>query len=281
MTRRAPAWDRVLEFAAAALAVTLTAGGCRESTTGPEIPPLTLVWQDEFEGPAGQLPDSLKWQFDVGGWGWGNNQLEYDTDRPENCSLDGDGHLAIVARQEYYQGRSYTSARINTNGRFQATRGRFEARLRLPVGQGLWPAFWMLGSNFGTVGWPACGEIDIMEYRGQQPYVVHGSLHGPGYSGGEALTSSYTRRGAGFDRDFHVFTVDWDEAGITWKVDGIRYRTVTPDDLPPGTDWVFDHPFFLILNVAVGGNYVGPPDETTRFPQTMLVDWVRVYQAAP
>ena len=139
----------------------------------------------------------------------------------------------------------------------------------------------MLGSDFGTVGWPACGEIDIMEYRGQQPYVVHGSLHGPGYSGGEALTSSYTRRGAGFDRDFHVFTVDWDEAGITWKVDGIRYRTVTPDGLPSGTDWVFDHPFFLILNVAVGGNYVGPPDETTRFPQTMLVDWVRVYQAAP
>jgi beta-glucanase (GH16 family) len=281
MNRRPIACVRPLTSMALVLAVALAGGACREATTGPEIKPLTLVWQDEFDGTAGQPPDTLKWQHDVGGSGWGNNQLEYDTDRPENCSLDGDGHLAIVARQEYYLGRSYTSARINTNGRFAATRGRFEARIRLPKGQGLWPAFWMLGSDFGTVGWPTCGEIDIMEYRGQQPSVVHGSLHGPGYSGGNALTSAFTLTGSSFDRNFHVFTIDWDTDGITWMVDGIRYKTVTPDDLPSSTRWVFDHPFFIILNLAVGGNYVGPPDASTSFPQTMLVDWVRVYQAEP
>jgi beta-glucanase (GH16 family) len=279
MIRRLPAGRPALTLTIAALAAALAGGGCREATTGPEIQPLTLVSQDEFDGPAGQPPDTAKWVHDVGGWGWGNNQLEYDTDRPENSSLDGEGHLAIVARREDYEGRAYTSARINTRGRYETALGRFEARIKLPKGQGLWPAFWMLGSDFGTAGWPTCGEIDIMEYRGQQPSIVHGSLHGPGYSGGEALTSPFQLRTTTFDRDFHTFAVEWELDRIVWYVDDIPYQTATPSDLPSNTRWVFDHPFFVILNLAVGGNYVGPPDETTVFPQTMLVDWVRVYQA--
>jgi beta-glucanase (GH16 family) len=239
-----------------------------------------LAWEDEFEGPAGQLPDSDKWGYDVGGGGWGNAQLEYDTDRPTNVSLDGEGHLAITARRENYLGREYTSARINTKGLFTQERGRFEARIKLPVGQGIWPAFWLLGANFETVGWPDCGEIDIMEYRGQEPNILHGSLHGPGYSGGDAITQHYTLPGAeGFNGDFHVFAVEWEADTLTWFVDSTTYHVVTPSSLPRGGSWVFDHPFFIILNVAVGGYFVGSPDATTTFPQTMLVDYVRVYRS--
>ncbi len=250
-------------------------GGC-----GDDAPSWDLVWEEEFEGPAGQLPDPARWRFDIG-TGWGNAQLEYDTDRPENVSLDGAGNLAIVARRETYEGCEYTSGRINTSGFFEHGPGRFEARIQLPVGQGMWPAFWLLGNNFAAegVGWPACGEIDIMEYRGQEPRVVLGSLHGPGYSGGGALSARYTLSGLGFDAGFHVFRVDWEKDRISWYVDGTIFHVVTPDDLPAGTRWVFDHPFFVILNLAVGGNFVGPPDASTSFPQTMLVDWVRVYRS--
>jgi beta-glucanase (GH16 family) len=239
-----------------------------------------LVWSDEFEGPAGQLPDSNRWRFDIG-TDWGNAQLEYDTDRPVNVSLDGEGHLAITAREEVYLGRNYTSGRINTRDLFDRTRGRFEARIRLPVGQGIWPAFWLLGANFEEVGWPDCGEIDIMEYRGQEPHIVHGSLHGPGYSGGSAVTGSFQLAGVqGFNDDFHIFAIEWDTNGITWLIDNTAYQTISAADLPGGARWVFDHPFFIILNVAVGGHFVGPPDASTTFPQTMLVDWVRVYRSA-
>lgn len=235
-----------------------------------------LVWEEEFTGPAGESPDPTKWRFDVGE-DWGNSQLEYDTARPENVSLDGEGHLVITARAESYGGREFTSGRINTRGFFARERGRFEARIRLPTGRGIWPAFWLLGANFGEVGWPACGEIDIMEYRGQEPNTLHGSLHGPGYSGGNAVTGAIEVEGEGLHLDFHVYGVEWDVERITWTLDGEPLRTATPDDLPAGAPWVFDHPFFVILNVAVGGNFVGPPDETTTFPQSMLVDWVRVY----
>jgi beta-glucanase (GH16 family) len=153
-----------------------------------------------------------------------------------------------------------------------------EARIQLPGGWGTWPAFWMMPDDQHR-GWPACGEIDIMEYRGQAPSIVHGSLHGPGYSGGGALTSPYTLSGQSFDADFHVFTVDWERDRLTWYVDGKIYKVVTPDDLPAGTRWVFDHPFFIILDLAVGGNFVGPPNAATSFPQAMLVDWVRVYRS--
>lgn len=234
------------------------------------------VWSDEFDGPAGQLPDPANWTFDIG-TDWGNSQLEYDTDRPENVSLDGDGNLAITARREQYMGSAYTSGRIKTQGLFEQAYGRFEARIRLPAGRGIWPAFWMLGGDFDVVGWPDCGEIDIMEYRGQEPSIIHGTVHGPGYFGGGGVTARYQLRGSRFDTGFHEFAIEWTHEEIVWFVDGRRYHVVDRGDLPDR--WVFDHPFFILLNVAVGGTFVGPPGESTTFPRTMLVDWVRVYRA--
>ncbi|MCB0285915.1 MAG: glycoside hydrolase family 16 protein [Calditrichia bacterium] len=250
--------------------------GC-SSSEEPEEEQWELVWSDEFDGTAGVVPDSTKWAFDIG-TDWGNAQLEYDTNRPENASLDGQGNLAIVARAESFQGRSYTSARIVTKDLFERTYGRFEARMRLPWGQGIWPAFWLLGANIDDVGWPLCGEIDIMEYRGQEPARIHGSLHGPGYSGGQPVTEQYNLVNDRFDTGFHVFSVEWDANSIKWFVDGNLYQAVKSTDLPG--EWVFDHPFFIILNLAVGGNYVGSPNASTVFPQTMLIDYVRVYKAA-
>lgn len=268
------------------IAVLVFAGlaGCASEPFDPTTPDpgpveYTLIWQDEFDGLAGQPPDPANWTYDIGGGGWGNNQLEYNTGRPENVSLDGMGHLRIIAREESFLGNDYTSGRIKTQGRFTHTYGRWEARIQLPVGRGIWPAFWMLGSNFASVGWPECGEIDIMEYRGQFPNVVNGALHGPGYSGNTPLNGSYTLSGGGFNEGFHVFAVEWTRNSISWLVDGTTYMTQEVGDLPGGSRWVFNHPFFILLNVAVGGNYVGSPDPSTQFPQTMLVDYVRVYQA--
>jgi beta-glucanase (GH16 family) len=239
--------------------------------------PWSLVWQDEFDGPAGGRPDPAHWSYDVGGDGWGNNQLEFDTDRAENSALDGEGRLVITARREDYGGRQYTSARIHTRGKFERAYGRFEARIRLPTGQGLWPAFWMLGADFPTAGWPGCGEVDVMENRGQHPTIVRGSLHGPGYSGG-GNHGRDTDIGVDLSESFHTYAVEWDPERIVFEVDDQPYFAATPADLPEGTEWVYDHPFFIILNVAVGGDYVGWPDGSTTFPQTMLVDHVRVYE---
>lgn len=242
-----------------------------------------LTWSDEFDGPAGQSPDPARWAFDVGTGvnGWGNEQLEYDTARPQNASLDGAGNLAITARRESYQGSAYTSARMHTDGLFSQRYGRFEARIKLPRGQGVWPAFWMLGEDHDTNEWPACGEIDLMEYRGQEPRLVSGSLHGTGYSGGEALTGTLELRGqAGFDEDFHVFALEWTPDWILWEVDGAAWQVFVPQAVPAGATWAFDDPMFVILNIAVGGKYVGDPDPAV-FPQTMLVDYVRVYERAP
>jgi beta-glucanase (GH16 family) len=249
-------------------------------------PGWTLVWNDEFNGLAGQPPDPSRWRFDVGTGprsdGWGNGQQEFDTARPQNVALDGAGNLVITALKEDYQGMSYTSARLVTKDLFATTYGRFEARMKMPVGQGLWPAFWLLGANVDTVGWPACGEIDIVEYRGQERRRVTGSLHGPGYSGDKPLTSSYDLPGtAGFDQDFHVFAVEWEPDLVTWEVDGVTWQGATLRRLPAGAPWVFDHPFFAILNLAVGGTYVGVVDGTATFPQQLVVDYVRVYERAP
>ncbi len=270
------------------LASALMLGGRCGSDPAPAAPPpppassWKLVWADEFDGPAGQAPDASKWGHDTGGSGWGNGQLEYDSDRPQNAALDGQGHLAITALNDGYGGRSYSSARLNTSGKFSHGPGRFEARLKLPPGRGLWPAFWLLGDNFGSSGWPACGEIDIMEYRGQEPTLAHGSVHGPGYSGGNAITAAHGLPGnAGFDGDFHVFSVDWTGTRIDFRVDDTVYQSIDPARLPPGGRWVFDHPFIVILDLAVGGGFIGPPDATTPFPAVMLVDYVRVYELAP
>lgn len=242
-----------------------------------------LVWSDEFDGPAGSTIDPTKWTSEVGGGGFGNRELQYYTDG-DNAALDGDGNLVITADEAqaryrcWYGDCRYTSARIKTRFLFEQEQGRFEARIKIPYGQGLWPAFWMLGNNISTVGWPMCGEIDIMENIGREPDKVHGTVHGPGYSGGGGIGGPYTLDAGSFSDDFHVFAAEWTTNRIDFFVDDTLYKTVTPDNLPPGRAWVFDHPFYMILNVAVGGNWPGDPDATTVFPQTMLVDYVRVYK---
>jgi len=241
------------------------------------------VWSDEFNGPSGSVVDSTKWSYDVGGNGWGNNELETYTSRTANAHLEG-GSLVIKAVQETLTGpdnitRNYTSARLLSKNRFSQAYGRFEARIKIPYGQGLWPAFWMLGDNIDTTGWPNCGEIDVMENIGKEPSIVHGTFHGPGYSGAKGVTAAFTLpNGQKFSDDFHTFAVEWEPNVMRFYVDGLLYKTRTPADLPPGTTWVFNHPFFIILNVAVGGGFPGNPDATTVFPQTMQVDYVRVYQ---
>lgn len=259
------------------LTIVLVFSACTDEEQTLENRNYTLAWEDEFDGPSGQLPDATKWTFDIG-TDWGNAQLEYDTDRPENVSLDGNGNLAIIARKESFAGSAFTSGRIKTQGLFDQAYGRFEARIKMPWGPGIWPAFWLLGADIDAVGWPQCGEIDIMEYRGQETNLIHGSIHGPGYSGGAAVTKSFGFADNRFDTDFHVFAVEWTAEYIDFFVDETLYQRIEPEDA--SGEWVYDHPFFIILNVAVGGNYVGFPTDQTPFPQTMLVDYVRVYQAA-
>ena len=245
----------------------------------------TLVWSDEFDGPSGAAVNASKWTFDVGGNGWGNNELETYTDRAANSHLN-DGRLVIRALKETFTGpdkiaRPYTSARLITRNKFSQAFGRFEARIRIPYGQGIWPAFWLLGNDIDTTHWPNCGEIDIMENIGKQPSIVHGTFHGPGYSGGSGISAAYALPGGQkFSDDFHTFAVEWEPKVIRFYVDKSLYKTRTPSDLPAGKSWVFDHPFFIILNVAVGGGWPGNPDASTVFPQEMVVDYVRVYQRA-
>lgn len=242
-----------------------------------------LIWSDEFNSAANTAPDAAKWGYDIGGNGWGNNELEYYTNRTDNAYHDGEGHLVIKAIRETYTGtdnvtRQYTSARLVTRGKFEPLYGRIEARIKLPYGQGIWPAFWMLGNDIGTVGWPTCGEIDIMENIGREPLINHGSLHGPGYSGGQSITGVITLpNGQRLSDDFHTYAIEWEPREIRFYLDGQLYQTRRNTDLPPGAKWVFDHPFYLLLNVAVGGSWPGSPDASTIFPQVMLVDYVRVY----
>ncbi len=259
-------------------------GGASAGTGGGALAGWTLVWSDEFDGADGSGIDTTKWAAQTGGDGWGNQEREYYTNDLANAQEQG-GNLVITATtagaaaQTCWYGQClYTSARLQTMGLFQQAYGRFEARIKIPRGQGLWPAFWMLGNNIGTAGWPQCGEIDIMENIGKEPGIVHGSMHGPGYSGGSALTAAYTLPGsAALADDFHVYAVEWEVGVARFYLDDTLYETKTPADVPAGTTWVFDHPFFILLNVAVGGSWPGDPDATTVFPQTMLVDYVRVY----
>lgn len=260
----------LLRALTALLGAGLSFGSC--SSTEPE--PYQLVWEDEFSGPAGAAPDASNWGYDIG-TDWGNAQLEWTTDRRENSALDGNGNLVITARQESFNGRNYTAARLTTAGKREFTYGRFEARIKNPVGQGIWPAFWLLGANIAEVGWPRTGEIDIMEYRGQEPTINHGSLHGPGYSAGNAITRRFTNA-TPFNEDFHVFAVEWDPGEIRWYVDDRIYHLVKRGD--QSGDWVFNHDFYIILNIAVGGGFVGPVGAGTTFPQQLIVDYVRVYQ---
>lgn len=253
--------------------------GCTENETQTVTTLNNLVWSDDFNIDG--APNSANWTFDIGTGqnGWGNNELQYYTDRSENVVVK-DGMLHITAKKESFQGANYTSGKLLTKGIFQTKYGRYEARIKLPWGAGLWPAFWLLGDDAnGTVIWPQIGEIDIMEYRGQQPTLIHGSIHGPGYSAGEAVTKSYDLINDRFDTDFHVFGIEWGPNYINYYVDDVLYNQITPSDLPEGTNWVFnDNEFYIILNLAVGGTFVGSPNAQTVFPQTMIVDYVKVYQ---
>ena len=240
-----------------------------------------LTWSDEFNGSNGAPPDATKWVPVIGGNGFGNHELEYYTSRSQNVRQEN-GNLVIEALQEKFTGpdgveRNYTSARLKTAGKFSQQYGRFEARIKLPSGRGIWPAFWLLGDDIATAHWPACGEIDIMEAKGSEVSRNYGSLHGPGYSGGHALTTIYDLPHGQFGGDFHIFALEWEPQVVRFYVDGNLYATKTPSDLPAGTRWVYDHPFFVILNLAVGGDFPGNPDGTTVLPQRMLVDYVRVY----
>jgi beta-glucanase (GH16 family) len=258
--------------------ILITVGSCSES----DVPDrdYQLVWSDEFDGTTGDPPNPANWTYDIGTGenGWGNQELQYYTDRPENVSLDGRGNLVITALNEPFSGSAFSSARITTKGLQEFQYGRIEARMITPFGQGLWPAFWLLGADIDQVGWPQTGEIDVMELRGQEPTIVSGSIHGPGYSAGEAITQSIQKDDGRFDTQFHVFAIEWGEGFIDFFVDDRRYLRLNPESLPDGAEWVFDKEFYLLLNVAVGGTYVGLPSDNTRFPQTMIVDYVRVYQ---
>jgi beta-glucanase (GH16 family) len=240
-----------------------------------------LSWSDEFNGPEGSTPDASKWVLETGGSGWGNHELQYYTARPQNAHVES-GYLVIRVIAANYQGsdgvrRDFTSARMKTKGKFSQAYGRFEARIRIPQGQGLWPAFWMLGDNIDEVGWPRCGEIDIMENIGKEPSVVHGSIHGWGYT--QEIEAHYALPGEQkFSDAFHVYAVEWEPDTIRFYVDQHMYVSRRKADLKTGQAWGFDHPFFLILNVAVGGDWPGNPDRSTVFPQTMLVDYVRAYR---
>ena len=260
------------------------------STTPPG--PWIQVWSDEFDGAAGARIDSLKWRYDTAdgcaaqNCGWGNNEKEYYRAAPENIALNGQGQLRIVARQAppgggltcYYGPCRYTSAKITTRGKMDVAPGRVTARIKLAVGQGLWPAFWMLGRNITAVGWPTCGELDIMENKGSDSLRTSSAVHGPGYSGNTPFAHVNPLAHGTIASDFHTYSVEWDSLHIRYFVDDTVHYVVARSDVAQYGNWVFDQPFFVILNLAVGGNFDGDPQSDAIFPATMLVDYVRVYK---
>jgi beta-glucanase (GH16 family) len=238
-----------------------------------------LVWQDEFNGTT---LDQTKWTpqigngCDIGLCGWGNNELQYYTDKSTNLQVTG-GNLVITARKERVQSNQYTSARIRSLNKGEWTYGRMEARMKLPTGQGIWPAFWMLPTDEVYGGWPQSGEVDIMEHLGQTPNTIYGTIHyGQPYPNNKSTGGKYLLPTGGFHEGFHVFAIEWEPNVMRWYVDGILYATKTSADLSPER-WPFDQRFHFLLNLAVGGNWPGNPDASTVFPQTLTVDYVRVY----
>ncbi len=248
------------------------------------------IWSAEFDGVAGARIDSTKWRYDTadgcaaGNCGWGNDEKEYYTDSPDNIALNGQGQLLIVARRApagltcHYGPCRYTSAKVTTRGKVEVSPGRVEARIKLPAGQGLWPAFWMLGHGFPAAPWPECGELDIMENRGSAPATTSSALHGPGYSGNTPFAHAYSLPQGTFADDFHAFSVEWDSLSVRFFVDDTVHYVVTRGDVQHVGKSVLDQPYFLILNLAVGGTFDGDPASDAIFPATMLVDYVRVYK---
>jgi beta-glucanase (GH16 family) len=279
--------------AAPAPAATSAAGGTTASTAAPAgATPITsrrLLFDDEFDGAAGGLPSGSAWDPQEGA-GWGTGQLQSYTARTQNVKLDGAGNLALVARKESYRGEdgkaaAYTSARLQTKDRFSFTYGRVEARIKVPSGTGLWPAFWMLGDDIYSKGWPESGEIDVMETIGSLPKELNGTVHAPqgAWSGAPDVDGAEWTRGeiythaTSLSDAYHVYAAEWKPGAIDFSIDGKVYFTIAKAQMPGGGRWTFDHPNHLLLNLAVGGEWPGAPTSTTPFPSTMLVDWVRVY----
>lgn len=235
-------------------------------------PATAATWNEEFAGPAGAPPDSRRWHHDVGAGGWGNAELQRYTARTSNARLNGRGQLEIVARQN---GDRFTSARLTTRGRFDFRYGTVSMRARLPAGRGLWPAFWMLGSGFPSTAWPDCGEIDVMENLGSNTRRAYGTVHGPGSLAEEGVGGS-TLSPTSLSRGYHVFSAAWSAREVAFFLDGVRYATVERATYPAGQEWALDHPMFLLLNLAVGGQWPGRPTRRTAFPARFRVDWVRV-----
>ncbi|MFB9328136.1 RICIN domain-containing protein [Paenibacillus aurantiacus] len=229
-----------------------------------------LVWSDEFNGTS---IDQNNWSFEIGNGsgGWGNNELEYYTNRPENARIEN-GNLVIEARKENYGGMAYTSARLKSQGKKSFKYGRIEARIKMPKGQGLWPAFWTLGSDIGTIGWPKSGEIDIMEHVNNENNThgyIHWDANGHAQYGGASQAVDVTQ--------YHVYSVEWTSSAIKWFIDGVQFREANiANNINSTEEFHKDH--FLLLNMAVGGNWPGSPDGSTVFPAKMYVDYVRVYQ---
>jgi beta-glucanase (GH16 family) len=244
-----------------------------------DVPGWELVWHDEFDDPAGTRPDATRWGYQLGDGnaygnpGWGNAELQHYTDAVENAACDGAGNLAITAR---FDGATYTSARLHTSETFTFTYGRIESRLRVPRGGGLWPAVWALGADIAEVGWPENGEIDVMEHVCREPRKIFGTLHGPGYCGDKGH-GRVVDLPVDVADDFHVFGLEWSAEAIEWSLDGEPYFRATPADVAPNP-WPYDHPFYLLVNLAVGGHFGGELASGLDLPQTLLVDYVRVFR---
>jgi beta-glucanase (GH16 family) len=272
----------------------LLAGGCNAPPPMPEDhwegPKGTMheVFRDEFDGPAGSAPNPAHWNVLDKEVNW-NDEMQHYTQERKNSYLDGSGHLVIEGHKETYlkpdgtlSTQPYTSARLESVGLVEQLYGKFEARVWLPKGVGLWPAFWVLSNTYQTEGWPECGEIDILELAGSEDNTIHGTMHGPGYSGAAGLSRPFKLESGSFADGFHVFAIEWAPDGMRWLVDGQPYHSRTPDGMDfVGMRWVFDTPMYIILNLAIGGIYDGPPDETTVFPAKVLVDYVSVSALDP
>ncbi len=265
-------------FPSLLIVMLLSISGCETDETQTVTTLNNLVMADEFDIEG--APNPAMWTYDIGRGpnddGWGNQELQYYTNRSENVRVQN-GYLIITAIEESFEGASYTSGRITTKNLFDQQYGRFEARMRLPYGKGMWPAFWLLGSNIDEVGWPQCGEIDVMENAGSSPATVSSAVHGPGYNAGLAITKEYELEETRVDTEFHVYGIEWSPGRINFYVDDALYHSITPEDVTG--DWVFDNgEFYILLNLAVGGVFDGNPDDDTVFPQSMIVDYIRVYQ---
>lgn len=285
-------WTKTIldaELAAVALASLACTGSTPAAVSPAPRAVWSQVWSDEFDGAAGARIDSTKWGHDIGdgcadgNCGWGNKEKQHYTDALENISLNGQGQMMIVARSApaglacYYGPCRYTSAKVTTRGKVLVAPGRVEARIKLPAGQGLWPAFWMLGHTHPATPWPACGELDIMENKGSQPSATSSAVHGPGYSGATPFAHQQSLAAGTFTSGFHTFAVEWDSAHVRFYIDDIAHYGITRSALEQYGKSVLDQPFYLIINLAVGGHFDGDPQSDAILPATMLVDYVRAY----